>query len=539
MQDVVESAEMFRIDHMGLHAKKGFDLSINDEIADAQDRFKSVHFHGNADAAKHVWIKDIGDERELDQGGESTNSNWHYLPFVSEAEGYDTTNTDDTGETRSTDNKRLLFTDREFAPYDARTTAAADTYSYANETTDSSRFWGTRALKYNPSRGELAAHNLTIYTLGETETDGDQAIHGGELTVHGSTSFGSIEYLHQHEFTGKTVTFNCDYESGDLQGDGDDDGNAKHNPGMVINGNVQITNAPSTSNSGGTAVGYQLEVPLIDTERVEVETTLTMEAGSELRVVDATEHAAAYFDTNTKNLVSTAAMTDGQLMIGATGGNPAVANLLGDTAIKITNAANSITISHTNQLTDWSENGNHNNALFATAWNENSQPKVIDRIELDSYGHVTKVASSILDRDTFGLDTDDAVQFGSIGLNTAAGAAGTIRATGDITAFYNSSDQRLKTDVTTIDDALDIVNSMRGVRFKYNDTARELNPDVSEETQVGVIAQEVEQHLPEVIKDSPFDDYKGVRYENITAVLIEAVKTLSARVEELENQLNH
>ena len=207
--------------------------------------------------------------------------------------------------------------------------------------------------------------------------------------------------------------------------------------------------------------------------------------------------------------------------------------------IKITNAANSITISHTNQLTDWAESGNHNNALFATAWNENSQSKVIDRIELDSYGHVTKVASSSLDRDTFGLDTDDAVQFGSIGLNTAAGAAGTIRATGDITAFYNSSDQRLKTDVTTIDDALDIVNSMRGVRFKYNDTARELNPDVSEETQVGVIAQEVEQHLPEVIKDSPFDDYKGVRYENITAVLIEAVKTLSARVEELENQLNH
>lgn len=539
MQDVVASAEMFRIDDQGIHAKLGFDLSIAGEIADAQNRTKSVHFHGNADAAKHVWVKDIGDARESDQGGNSTAENWHYLPFVDQALGYDTTNTIDTGETRSTDNKRLLFTDREFAPYDDRTTATANTYGYANETTASSRYWGTRALKYNPSRGELAAHNLTIYTLGETETDGDQAIHGGELTAYGSTQFGSIEYLHQHEFIGKTITFNCDYEAGNLQGDADDDGNAKHNPGMIINGNVQITNAPATSNSGGSAVGYQLEVPLIDTERVEVETTLTMESGSELRVVDATQHGAAYFDGDTKELVSTTAMTNGQLMIGSTDNNPAAANLTGDTAIKITNAANSITITHTNQLTDWAETGNHNNALFNTQWNESTQPKVLDRIELDSYGHVKKVASSTLDRDTFGLDTNDAVQFSAIGLNTAAGAAGTIRATSDITAFYNASDQRLKTEITTIDDALEIVNSMRGVRFKYNDTARELNPDASQETQVGVIAQEVEQHLPEVIKDSPFDNYKGVRYENITAVLIEAVKTLSARVEELENQLNH
>ena len=47
----------------------------------------------------------------------------------------------------------------------------------------------------------------------------------------------------------------------------------------------------------------------------------------------------------------------------------------------------------------------------------------------------------------------------------------------------------------------------------------------------------MEPHLPEVIRESVDERYLGVRYENMTAVLIEAVKTLSKRVEELESQL--
>lgn len=129
---------------------------------------------------------------------------------------------------------------------------------------------------------------------------------------------------------------------------------------------------------------------------------------------------------------------------------------------------------------------------------------------------------------TEAYNLDDAIEFN---------AAGYAKFRGDVTAFASFSDENLKTDVTTIDDALSIVRNLRGVRFKYNDKARELNPHATTDARVGVIAQEVEKHLPEVIKQIDGEDYKRVEYENLTAVLIEAVKQLSARVEELESQI--
>ena len=80
-----------------------------------------------------------------------------------------------------------------------------------------------------------------------------------------------------------------------------------------------------------------------------------------------------------------------------------------------------------------------------------------------------------------------------------------------------------------------IVNSIRGVRFKWNDNAKKINSDVTQESQVGVIAQEVEDYIPEVIKEG-FDGHKAVRYENLTAILIEAVKELSEKVKRLEDR---
>ena len=97
--------------------------------------------------------------------------------------------------------------------------------------------------------------------------------------------------------------------------------------------------------------------------------------------------------------------------------------------------------------------------------------------------------------------------------------------TGVVTApnFVSSSDARLKSDVETIAGALALVSALRGVRFTMDGSR-----------QIGVIAQEIEPVLPEVVQADAESDQLSVAYGNITGLLIEAVKELTARVAALE-----
>jgi len=97
--------------------------------------------------------------------------------------------------------------------------------------------------------------------------------------------------------------------------------------------------------------------------------------------------------------------------------------------------------------------------------------------------------------------------------------------TGDVTAFY-SSDVTLKTNINKIDNALDRVNKLRGVTFDWNELAEEKYSKVGREA--GVIAQEVEAVLPEVVTTRE-DGTKAVRYEKLVPLLIEAIKELDKK----------
>ena len=138
-------------------------------------------------------------------------------------------------------------------------------------------------------------------------------------------------------------------------------------------------------------------------------------------------------------------------------------------------------------------------------------------------------------RGNLGIDTDDDVQFDSFGVGTAAsGTTGEIRATNNITAYY-SSDQRLKENIVNIPNALDKVMDINGVEFDWSTEYMEAHGGEDDlfnrQHQVGVIAQEVEKVLPEVVADRP-DGYKAVRYEQLTALLIEAIKDLKKELDE-------
>ena len=112
---------------------------------------------------------------------------------------------------------------------------------------------------------------------------------------------------------------------------------------------------------------------------------------------------------------------------------------------------------------------------------------------------------------------------------SAALINGAITATGDITAFF-SSDERLKDNITPIEGALDKINQIGGYGFDWNDNSEHSGHDV------GVIAQEIEKVLPEVVVDRD-NGYKAVRYDKIVALLINAVKEQQLQIDELKSKL--
>jgi hypothetical protein len=91
---------------------------------------------------------------------------------------------------------------------------------------------------------------------------------------------------------------------------------------------------------------------------------------------------------------------------------------------------------------------------------------------------------------------------------------------GDISS---GSDINLKRNIEEIENALHTISSIRGVKFEWKKTGI---------PSIGVIAQEVEQFLPQLVSGS---ESKTVNYSGLIAVLIEAVKELRMRVEILES----
>jgi hypothetical protein len=133
----------------------------------------------------------------------------------------------------------------------------------------------------------------------------------------------------------------------------------------------------------------------------------------------------------------------------------------------------------------------------------------------NTFGSLTSNGSQLIIKS----ETTTAATFSGANVTFAGTlASGAITSSGDVTAF---SDMRIKHDIETIEGALAKVSDMRGVYFKKNNG----------EAGTGVIAQEVENILPEVVKDG---EYKSVAYGNMVGILIEAIKELKAEVEKLK-----
>ena len=145
-------------------------------------------------------------------------------------------------------------------------------------------------------------------------------------------------------------------------------------------------------------------------------------------------------------------------------------------------------------------------------------------------------------------------QVTSFGVGTVPSSiSGEIRATNNITAYF--SDERLKENIRLIPSALSKLLSLRGVTYNSNELAEQYGYTDKKE-QVGVIAQDVEAILPQIVVPAPFDiaqdedgneysksgkNYKTVQYDKLVPLLIEAIKeqqetiiNLQRRIEDLE-----
>ena len=164
-----------------------------------------------------------------------------------------------------------------------------------------------------------------------------------------------------------------------------------------------------------------------------------------------------------------------------------------------------------------SGNGSYNSATGVITINSSSSP-------------VTSVAGktgavTLAIGDISGLQSALDSKFSATGgtLGGSLSVTGSITASGDVTAY---SDIRTKSHVETLTEALYKVKQLRGVSYisKFN-----------MEPRIGVIAQEVERVIPEVVHTHS-DGLKSVAYQNLVGLLIEAIKDLELRVAELENR---
>ena len=125
------------------------------------------------------------------------------------------------------------------------------------------------------------------------------------------------------------------------------------------------------------------------------------------------------------------------------------------------------------------------------------------------------------------LSSQYLIQFNSgLGAETSKfsfDSSGNFTASGNVTAY---SDARLKENIKPLEDCLKIVKELQGVSYnKKYETIRE----------IGLIAQEVEAVLPEIVFEGP-DTIKSIAYQNIVAVLIEAIKELDKKISNLEHK---
>lgn len=158
-------------------------------------------------------------------------------------------------------------------------------------------------------------------------------------------------------------------------------------------------------------------------------------------------------------------------------------------------------------------------------------------------GDSTITTPKIVDKNVTSAKLEDNVTITSLGIGTSpSGTSGEIRAANAITSYY--SDERLKTRISDINNALDKVMQLTGFLYVENGVAQSLGFN-NTKTQVALSAQDVQRVQPEAVQPAPFDtnsdgssisgeNYLTVQYEKLIPLIVEAIKELKQQVDDLK-----
>jgi hypothetical protein len=155
-------------------------------------------------------------------------------------------------------------------------------------------------------------------------------------------------------------------------------------------------------------------------------------------------------------------------------------------------------------------------------------------IDLSGYSNIADMLNNIVMR-TAGVERLRIDNTGNIGIGTTAPSA-KLQVNGDIIAnsIAGSSDIRFKKNIKTVENALDKVKALRGVYFNWK---QEAFPDKNfgAQDELGFIAQEVEQVVPEIVsKENTKDEYRSIKYDKLVALLVEAIKEQQKQIDSLK-----
>jgi len=125
---------------------------------------------------------------------------------------------------------------------------------------------------------------------------------------------------------------------------------------------------------------------------------------------------------------------------------------------------------------------------------------------------------------------------GKICASSCISTLGSVIAAGNVIGYCAASDRRLKQNIRPIADALDKIRTLQGVLYDWTDEFMETVPDNISRHDTGLIAQDVQQVLPEVVFLRE-NGYLGIKYDKVVGLIVQAINELAEKVDAIEKTL--
>ena len=418
--------------------------------------------------------------------------------------------------TNTTQNTRLTRLEESTASINLTTSSLATTYE--------GRATAAKTIFSGSSQVVGSAITTNTITIGSTST----ALGGTSTTLAGLTSVSSTGFTGALTGNASTATTLA---------------TARTINGTSFNGSADITIANLVSGSAqitaGSTTGFATGV------KTQLDANTVVSGSGQINVASTTGDIALGTRTSGSYVASLVAGTNITLSNNSgEGATPTIgltnnSTTIGTTAISL--GSSSTTLAGLTSVTSTGFTGAlTGNASTATTL---QTARAINGVNFDGSAAITVTAAAgTLSGATLaaGVTASSLTSVGTLTTLTVSGATatgaltvtGAITATGDITAFF-TSDKRHKNNIQTIPNALEKVTKLNGVTWEWNDDVNEVTKSTPK---TGLIAQEVQEVLPEVVKTRD-DGFLALDYSKMMGLLVEAIKEQQIQIEELKAQI--